>query len=140
MDINKKEAAIKTAKRMSNIYLIMLHWCLIVPSKIDATFQCIHDAGFPIQWSRVQNHWVAQRSTQPFILPRSIKWVPGISGNLVVKSQLPSWSGSSLEAVEPHPKKGAINFFFFLKGKSLRYCILKNTWSKRSSLKLTYFK
>ena len=30
-------------------------------------------AGFPIQGSRVQNHWVAPRSTQPFILPRSVK-------------------------------------------------------------------
>ena len=60
-------------------------------------------AGFPIQGSRVQNHWVAPRSTQPFILPRSIKLVPGISGNLVVKSKLPPRSGSSLEAVEPHP-------------------------------------
>ena len=31
-------------------------------------------------------------------------WVKtGISGNLVVKSKLPPWSGSSLEAVEPHP-------------------------------------
>ena len=29
--------------------------------------------------------------------------VPGISGNLVVKSKLPPRSGSSLEAVEPHP-------------------------------------
>ena len=28
---------------------------------------------------------------------------PGISGNLVVKSKLPPQSGSSLEAVEPHP-------------------------------------
>ena len=60
-------------------------------------------AGFLIQGSRVQNHWVAPRSTQPFILPRSVKWVPGISGNLVVKSKLPPRSGSSLEAVEPHP-------------------------------------
>ena len=51
-------------------------------------------AGFPIQGSRVQNHWVA---------PRSIKSVPGISGNLVVKSKLPPRSCSSLEAVEPHP-------------------------------------
>ena len=33
----------------------------------------------------------------------SIKWVPGISGNLVVKSQLPSQRGSSLGAAEPHP-------------------------------------
>ena len=30
-------------------------------------------AGFPIQGSRVQNHWVAPRSTQPFILPRLVK-------------------------------------------------------------------
>ena len=36
---------------------------------------------FPIQVSHVQNHWVASRSTQPFLL--------GISGNLVVKSKLP---------------------------------------------------
>ena len=28
--------------------------------------------------------------------------VPGISGNLVVKSKLPPQSGSSLEAVEPY--------------------------------------
>ena len=55
---------------------------------------------------------VAPRLTQPFISPRSIKWVPGISGNLVVKSKLPPRSGSSLEAVEPHPWKGAIKFFF----------------------------
>ena len=62
-----------------------------------------YGAGFPIQGSCVQNQWVAPRLTQPFILPRSIKWVPGISGNLVVKRKLPPWSGSSLEAVEPHP-------------------------------------
>ena len=31
-----------------------------------------------------------------------------VSGNLVVKSKLPPRSGSSLEAVEPHPYKGAI--------------------------------
>ena len=30
----------------------------------------------------------------------------------MVKSKLPPQSGSSLEAVEPHPKKGAIKFFF----------------------------
>ena len=52
---------------------------------------------------RVQNHWVASRSTQPFILLRSIKWVPGISGNWMVKSKLPPRSGCSLEAVEPNP-------------------------------------
>ena len=30
-------------------------------------------AGFPIQRSRAQNHWVAPRSIQPFIIPKSIK-------------------------------------------------------------------
>ena len=43
------------------------------------------------------------RGTQPFILLKAMKGVPGISGNLVVKSKLPPRSGSSLEAVEPHP-------------------------------------
>ena len=37
--------------------------------------------------------------------------VPGISGDLVVKSKLPPVSASSLEAVEPHPKKGHKVFF-----------------------------
>ena len=46
------------------------------------------DAGFPIQWSRVQNHWAAPSSTQPFILPRLI---PGIYGNLVVKTASSKW-------------------------------------------------
>ena len=62
-----------------------------------------HGAGFPIQGSRVQNHWVAPRLTQLFIFPRSAKWVPQISGNLVVKRKLPPQSGSSLVAVEPYP-------------------------------------
>ena len=39
--------------------------------------------------------YVAPSSTQPFILPRSIKWVRGISGDLVVKSKLPRQSGSN---------------------------------------------
>ena len=60
-------------------------------------------AGFPIHGSHVQEHWVAPRLTQPFILPRLIKLVLGISGNLVVKSKLPPRSGCSHEAVEPHP-------------------------------------
>ena len=51
----------------------------------------------------VQNHWVTPRSTQPFIILKSIKLVPGISGNLVVKSKLPPRSSPSLEAVEPLP-------------------------------------
>ena len=74
---------------------------------------------FPIQVSRVQNHWVAPRSTQPFILPRSVKWVPEISGNLVVKSKLPPRSGSSLEAVEPHPPDKVLKSFFNIPEKTL---------------------
>ena len=38
-----------------------------------------------------------------FILPRSIKWVPGISGNLVVKSKLPPLT---LRLLNPIHKKG----------------------------------
>ena len=44
---------------------------------------------------------------------RTFSWDEGItviSWNLVVKSKLPSQSGSSLEAVEPHSLKGAIKF------------------------------
>ena len=37
------------------------------------------------------------------IIHAIILWVPGISGDLVVNSRLPPQSGSSLEAVEPHP-------------------------------------
>ena len=50
---------------------------------------------FPIQGFHVQNHLVAPRLTQPFLL--------GIFGNLLVKRNLPPRSGSSLEVVEPHP-------------------------------------
>ena len=46
------------------------------------------DAGFPTQGSGVQNQCMAPRLIQPFILPRSIKWVPLISWNLVVNSKL----------------------------------------------------
>ena len=51
----------------------------------------------------LQNHCVAPTLTQPFIFPRSVKQVRGISGNLVVKSKLLHRSGSSLEADELHP-------------------------------------
>ena len=51
---------------------------------------------------RCSKHWNIMQFTTKF---------PEISGNLVVKSNLPPRSGSSLEAVEPHPWKGAIKFF-----------------------------
>ena len=41
-----------------------------------------------------QNYLVAARSTQPCILPRWMKWVPGTPCNLVVKSKLSDGSGS----------------------------------------------
>ena len=60
-------------------------------------------AGFPFQGCRVQNYWVVSRSTQRFILPSSIKLVPGTPGDFVVKSKLSPRSGSvNLENVEPH--------------------------------------
>ena len=56
-------------------------------------------------------HWIpnqgiqkplgGSRSTQSFIFLRLIKLVPGISGNLVIKSKLLPRSDPSLEAVEP---------------------------------------
>ena len=48
-----------------------------------------------MQRFRVQNHWVAPRSTQPFIFLRSIKWVPGTPTEIVVKSRLSLHSGSA---------------------------------------------
>ena len=36
-------------------------------------------------------------------LLKSTKEVPGISGNLMIKSKLPPLSGASLETVESHP-------------------------------------
>ena len=51
---------------------------------------------FQIQGSRAQNHWVAPRLTQPFILSRSKKWVLGTSGNLVVKSKVDEHSCTAL--------------------------------------------
>ena len=51
-------------------------------------------AGFPIQGSQVQSHWVAPNSTQRFILHGSIKWAPGIPGNVVAKSKRTPRSGS----------------------------------------------
>ena len=62
-----------------------------------------------------KNHWVAPRSTQSFILPRSIKWVPGTYGNLVVKSKLPPRSDSWTLSV----KWGHKVFFFFLRFSSI---------------------
>ena len=42
----------------------------------------------------------------------SIKWVPQISGNWMVKSKLPPQSSCSLKTVESHPWKRDIKFVF----------------------------
>ena len=78
---SRKYQFLKTEDALS-YYVIIIRTC-VYNSLVD------EGAGFPILKSCVQNHWVAPRSTQPFILPRSVKWVPGISRNLLVKSKPP---------------------------------------------------
>ena len=57
----------------------------------------------------VQNHWLAVMLTQTFIFPKSIKWVPGTSGDVVVKSKLSPRSGSvALKQLHPIHKKGML--------------------------------
>ena len=57
-----------------------------------------------IQESRVQNRWVAK--PHAFILPRSIKWVPGTPGDWVVKSKRSPLRGSvALRQLNPIRKK-----------------------------------
>ena len=63
-------------------------------------------AGFLIQGSRVQKKRVTPRPTQPFILSMLVKWVPEISGNLVVKSKLLLEVALALRQVKPIHKKG----------------------------------
>ena len=61
-------------------------------------------AGFPIQGSQVQNHWVAPRSAQSFIFPRLINW---ISWKLSRKSKLtPGGRSVALEWLNPIHKRG----------------------------------
>ena len=68
-------------------------------------------AGLPIQGSWVLNHLVTPTSTQPFILPSSIIWVPGAPGDRVVKSRLYPSSGSvALRQLNTIHKKE--DFFF----------------------------
>ena len=43
---------------------------------------------YQLMGPRFKNHWVASRSTQPFIFLMSMKWVPGIPGDFVVKGKL----------------------------------------------------
>ena len=52
------------------------------------------EAGFLIQRSWAQIHWVASKTTQPFIFPRLFKCVPGTAEDLLIKSKLSPRSGS----------------------------------------------
>lgn len=65
-------------------------------------------AGLTIQESQVQKHSVAPWPTQPFILPTSMKWVPGTLGSLVAPH-----SGSSVFVSWTLSLK--IRIYFFLK-------------------------
>ena len=58
---------------------------------------------------------MAARSTQPFILLRSIKWVPRTPGDQVLKDILSLCSGSvGLRQLNPIHKKGPQSFFFIM--------------------------
>ena len=63
--------------------------------------------GFPFQGFK------GPKSTQSFIIPRSIKWIPRNSGDLVIKSKLFPHSGSvPLRQLSPSIKRGHKVFFW----------------------------
>ena len=92
--INNNDAQNEVLSSYSTFKITLLLYCTVT----KWLRRWIPNPGIPCSKPRG-----ATRSTQPFIFPRSIKWVPGTSGNLVVKSKLPAQSGSSLEAIEFHP-------------------------------------
>ena len=83
-------------------------------------------AGFPIQWSCVQSDHVAPRLGQPFILLSLIKWVPEISRNWVIKSQLPPCSGSV--DFRQLNLKGALKFFFEEDTRNITLAAINTIW------------
>ena len=75
----------------------------------------IQDAGFAIQEYKIQNHWVAPRSTHSFIIPTLIKWVSGTPGDLVVKSKQCHRSDSvAFRQLNQIHKKGHEAFVYLL--------------------------
>ena len=91
-------------------------WRVLVNIKGNISFNSFHNnnrlgTGLPIQVCQVLNHWVDARWTQSFILLKLICGVPEISGNLLVRSKLPSHIGSAALKVEPDPQKRAQSFF-----------------------------
>ena len=89
-------------------------WC----SKLllDITYQWLggKDTELPIQEPRFQNYSVAPSSTEPFILPRKIIWVPGTPGDLMLKRKLsPRSDYAAVRQLSPIHKIRFIKFFFF---------------------------
>ena len=83
---------------------------LMINSKvygISMSLKCIlKGTRFPIYGSQVQNHWVAPRLIQPFVLLRLMKCVWRTSGDLVVESKLPpSGDSADLRQLNPIHKK-----------------------------------
>ena len=82
----------KTLTLEADSFLYLLYFVLF-PVHIWAKFWYpILGIGFPIQESLVQNHQVAPRLFELFILPRLII-LPGPTGELMVKSKLSHCSG-----------------------------------------------
>ena len=78
-----------------------------------------------IQWyhlntAKIQNYWLAPRSTDPFILQRLIKWVSGYPEDLVVKSKLSPHSGSVALQQLNHIHKKDHEVFFEQVGQKMK--------------------
>ena len=72
---------------------------------------------------------VAPRLSQPFILPRLIKSVPGISRNWVIKSELLTCSGSV--DFRHLNLKGGIKLFFEENTRNITLAAIKTIWMFR---------
>ena len=56
---------------------------------------------------QIENDCIAPMLAKPFILPRSIKWVPSTPGELLVKNKLSAHIGSAaLKQLNPIHKMG----------------------------------
>ena len=85
-----------------------------------------------------KNHWLAPGSTQPFILPRLVKWVSGFSGNSVLKSKQPPPSGFvTLRQLTPRPiLKGCVCYIL----ASLFFKSNRENFSNQGKYALYHFK
>lgn len=81
---------------------LILFWSILAVLQFFLAWPSGWGAGLSIQESLV----VAPNSGQPSILPRLIIWVPGIAGDIVVKSNLsPSIGSAVLSYFNPIHKK-----------------------------------